>query len=208
MKWNQQNARLDLNMLLGWLYWKLYRALVRQILEYVSSVWNPQQQPYYLEDDVSPVWCVWRMAISTMIHEVPMEDLYWELGLEVLETRRRDLVVCCPPCSVGSKRKIGLSCHPSPDHFQSYLHPTVEQVNYLPHVTTALCNDPPANSLAYSCNIECGEPPSQTSIIASICIMSVQLSMFWPCLWHWEHRIFNYLNNTLPLYSMVIRYTV
>lgn len=44
--------------------------------------------------------------------------LHWELGLEVLETRRRDLVACCPPCSVSSKRKIGLSCHPSPDHFQ------------------------------------------------------------------------------------------
>lgn len=45
-------AQSNFNILWGQLYRKLNRASARLIIEYVSSVWNPQQQFYYLEDEI------------------------------------------------------------------------------------------------------------------------------------------------------------
>lgn len=85
---------------------------------------------------------------------------HWELGLELADVILL-LVVLLAPWEVSGRSDCPVILHRITF---SYLHPTVEQVSvwhYLPHFTTALCNeqhrDPPANSLAY--NIEWGEPP-------------------------------------------------
>lgn len=98
--------------------------------------------------DVSPAQCVWRMAKSTIKCQWRTCSLERELGLQLFETRRRDLVVLHAPWGNTEDRTALTSFIGS---LSSYLHPTVEQADYWPDVTTALFNeqhrDQPANSL-------------------------------------------------------------
>lgn len=82
---------------------------------YVTSVWNYNSR-HILKMKLNRFSCMVGMKNGYKYPEVPIEDLHRELGLQILVNRGRDLVVLHAPWA--GKRKIGLSWHPSPDHFQ------------------------------------------------------------------------------------------
>jgi hypothetical protein len=75
----------------------LYNALVRQLLEYGSSVWSPHQR--YLCDELEGVQRRFARMVGVkngyQYRQVPIEAIYRDLGLQPLETRRHiaDLAV-------------------------------------------------------------------------------------------------------------------
>ncbi|XP_046671574.1 uncharacterized protein LOC124361556 [Homalodisca vitripennis] len=68
----------------------LYCALVRQILEYGSPVWNPHQN--FLIDELEKIQRRFVRAVDVRMgftyQQVPIEDLFRDLGLQPLVSRR------------------------------------------------------------------------------------------------------------------------
>lgn len=119
----------------------LYCALVRQILEYCSTVWSPHQK--YLCDELERIQrrFVRMVGVRNGIpyHQVPVEDLSRVLGLQPLEDRRTiaDLAVLhkilngsinCPEILRQIQLKTP-SCTCSRDLFARLHHRTNQEAN-------------------------------------------------------------------------------